>query len=246
MKNAQSFRLTSRGGRLLSFLLSSIAVTCHAGSCKPDASKNLMLSQETLPAVCLNDPGWFDVGAGFAFIRRAGGENQDGKGILVTLRAYPFGRWYASSITATKETVLAKAAASSSLEVSSATTAEKAQAHTDYVASVSEFLQNNQAVFAVKEYQEGNAFESIIRRVSVFYGRSVGGFDSKAVSGDVNAVGLSFDIAPQFSLIWGRAFFDGAVPTGSSAQAPSRRANIVGVQLNLYAFKTFRDLVGSN
>jgi hypothetical protein len=48
------------------------------------------------PASCLQPPGWFDIGAGFAVMPNAGAAQQTASGALVTLRAYPLGRWYAA------------------------------------------------------------------------------------------------------------------------------------------------------
>src|SRR5262249_45537575 len=51
---------------------------------------------------------------------------------------------------------------------------------------------------------ERNGYSNILNRVSFFYGRSVGGFDDKVVQGDINAFGIAIDVAPQFSILWGR------------------------------------------
>jgi hypothetical protein len=83
----------------------------------------------------------------------------------------------------------------------------------------------------------------LLKRASVFYGRSVGGFDSKLIDGDINAFGLAYDIAPMFSLIWGRAWYN---VMGQPGLADTSKTEIIfGVQINLNAFKTMRGLTGS-
>lgn len=82
-----------------------------------------------------------------------------------------------------------------------------------------------------------------LSRISLFYGRSVGGFDTNLVQGDVNAFGVAFDIAPQFSVVWGRAYYNQAAQIGTAATSIS---NIIfGVQINLNAFKAMRGITGS-
>jgi hypothetical protein len=91
---------------------------------------------------------------------------------------------------------------------------------------------------------ERNGYTALHNRVSFFIGRSVGGFDDKVVQGDINVFGVAFDIAPQFSITWGKAYFKQAAETAGGPN-PSKSSNVVGVQLNLNAFKIFRNLTGS-
>jgi hypothetical protein len=90
---------------------------------------------------------------------------------------------------------------------------------------------------------ERNGYTNLLNRVSFFYGRSVGGFDDKVVQGDINVFGIAIDIAPQFSLTWGKAFYKQV--SQNNEPNPSRSSNVFGVQLNLNAFKIFRNLSGS-
>lgn len=254
---------------------------------------------------CLKDPGWFDVGAGIIVVRNAGIARQNGVGNMVTVRAYPTGRWYAPlksqtaasiNIVASKlalanalddkakkskqvamaaanaggETVdntstvgdlvkiadgLVKNAADTKAAASvvkvaddAKTAADKAAidqaavdaANTDIALSMQTALNDFGSNYAVTEF---NGMTHWIKRVSFFLGRSVGGFDSKVVDGDINAFGIAFDIAPEFSVVWGRAYFNQPAQTGVANN--SRSGTVFGVQINLNAFKTMRGLTGS-
>ncbi len=82
-----------------------------------------------------------------------------------------------------------------------------------------------------------------LRRFFVFYGHSIGGYGD-AVNGEVNSVGIGYDITPEFALIAGRARYSlttpaiGAVPAGED----TKDALLLGVQVNLNAFNLFRNL----
>jgi hypothetical protein len=281
---------------------------------------------EERPSICLKDPGWFDIGAGLAVIPKAGIEEQNGVGNLVTVRAYPFGRWYAplkSQTPASTNLVASKLASANALNDKAkkskqaavkaltdaakavaqagpvadlakagnaadqaatndaATTAELVKAANDLVKaatdaratdavtkaaanakSATDLAATDQAAidtanadiaqsmqtalndfgsnFAVAEF---NGMTHLVKRVSLFMGRSVGGFDSKAVDGDINAFGIAFDIAPEFSVVWGRAYYNQPVQTGVANS--SKSGTVIGVQLNLNAFKAMRGLTGS-
>lgn len=216
------------------------------------------------PRNCLQDPGWFDIGAGMVVIKNAGISQQNGVGNMVTLRAYPFGRWYAplKPQPLTDETAakfhLAKEAsekAKNSREAKAIAPApDKAAAEqtadTDQIAAdkANEDLAKNMQT-ALNAFGNNYALEELDgwkhwgSRVSFFLGRSVGGFDSKVVEGDINAFGISFDIAPEFSVVWGRAYFD--LPAQTGVANSSKAGTVFGVQINLNAFKAMRGLTGS-
>ena len=223
------------------------------------------------PRNCLQDPGWFDIGAGMVVVKNAGISQQNGVGNMVSLRAYPFGRWYAplkpqpptdASQTETAAKLQLAKAASDKARISrenakaqaNASALDKAAAEktadTDEVAAdkANEDLARNMQT-ALNEFGDNYALEELDgwkhwgSRVSFFLGRSVGGFDSKAVEGDINAFGISFDIAPEFSVVWGRAYFDQQAQTGVANS--SRSGTVFGVQINLNAFKAMRGLTGS-
>lgn len=221
------------------------------------------------PRNCLQDPGWFDIGAGVVVIKNAGISQQNGVGNMVSLRAYPFGRWYAplkpqppTDASQTETAVkfhLAKEAsekAKNSRDKAKAiapaldkAAAEKT-ADTDQVAAdkANEDLARNMQT-ALNAFGDNYALEELDgwkhwgSRVSFFLGRSVGGFDSKVVEGDINAFGISFDIAPEFSVVWGRAYFD--LPAQTGVANSSSAGTVFGVQINLNAFKAMRGLTGS-
>lgn len=277
-------------------------------------------------SICLKDPGWFDIGAGLVVVPNAGIAQQNGVGNLVTVRAYPFGRWYAplksqtpenanlvASKLASATTLSSKAQKSKQTAANALTAAAKAvadakpasdlaaagteaeqtvanntsttvdlikaaddlvkaakdakagtavikaatdaksatdqaatdqsatdTANTDIAQSMQTALNDFGSNFAVAEF---NGMTHLAKRVSFFLGRSVGGFDSKAVDGDINAFGIAFDISPEFSVVWGRAFFNQPSQTGVANSSKSGTA--FGVQINLNAFKTMRGLTGS-
>ena len=215
------------------------------------------------PINTLKNPGWFDVGAGIVVVKNAGSSQQNGVGNMVSLRAYPLGRWYAPSITIDADklaTASSKTADAAKLQLAAnklaAPQAENTgqQTSADRIASASaaqttattaaadaaQSMQAAQAAqgdnFALCNYQQ-------YQRISFFLGRSVGGFDSKAVDGDINAFGVAFDIAPEFAVVWGRAYYN--LPTQTGVTNNSKSGSVFGVQINLNAFKTMRGLTGS-
>lgn len=64
----------------------------------------------------------------------------------------------------------------------------------------------------------------------------MGNFDAPVINGAVNAIGIEFDVAPEFAVMFGAAFFQ---PAGTSE---TRRYGIFGVQMNFSAFEAFRNL----
>jgi hypothetical protein len=300
---------------------------------------------EERPRNCLQDPGWLDIGAGIVVVKNAGISQQNGVGNLVTLRAYPFGRWYAplrspspasndlvkskiesaitKNTTATDEqkdadkdareaVVLLKEAAglaktdtAKAPEAAKSLTKAAADAETAAVTQSSDAealataanalvkaavdarapdltitaatkaankandakrkadraaaLQKASDIFnadaargmqtVLNEFGNNYALEELDgihnfgRRVSVFLGRSVGGFDANVVNGDINAFGIAIDIAPEFSIVWGHAYFN--LPAQTGVANSSKSGTIFGVQINLNAFKAMRGLTGS-
>jgi hypothetical protein len=298
---------------------------------------------EERPRNCLQDPGWLDIGAGIVVVKNAGISQQNGVGNLVTLRAYPFGRWYAplrspspasndlviaklesaKSINSSAEAIkqradaaasqaadkLAEAARQAAVDAKSiasdklAKAAEAAEAASIGQTSTMEELATaarallaaavdarapdptktaattaantanaaktlaNQASEAqrkaeivnadvargmqtvLNEFGNNYALEELDgihnfgRRVSVFLGRSVGGFDANVVNGDINAFGIAIDIAPEFSIVWGHAYFN--LPAQTGVANSSKSGTVFGVQINLNAFKAMRGLTGS-
>lgn len=67
-------------------------------------------------------------------------------------------------------------------------------------------------------------------RIAVFYGRSATDFGG-SIDSDADLVGLSYDIAPQFSVMAGWGFFDGDDDLSSRY--------FIGTSLNLNAFREF-------
>jgi hypothetical protein len=85
-----------------------------------------------------------------------------------------------------------------------------------------------------------------LRRFSVFYGTSLSDFTGGGIQSTVQAVGVAFDIAPQFSIMYGVAFYEVEVDDGSGTGTlidDTDHEQIIAVSLNLNAFKSlFGDL----
>lgn len=249
---------------LISATQLAIADAINCGT-PPSTTRIKLAGLEVRPAECLQDPGWFDVGAGFAVIQKANSLGESASGNLVTLRAYPFGRWYAplksvsqastDKISANLAVLRAKTDQAEQkkkfkeenpINISAQQEADKTQQEADKAAndvamSMQAALNDFGSMYAVQGESEGSSY--LLRRISFFYGRSIGGFDTKVVQGDINAFGVAYDIAPQFSVIWGRAYYNQAAQNGITKTSASN--NFFGIQLNLNAFKTMRNITGS-
>jgi len=244
------------------FIISTTAVVYAEEINCSDPNTDGRFSIEKRKAICLQDPGWFDVGAGMAVIQNANNQGQNSVGNLVTLRAYPLGRWYAplKSVSIGKSEILsAKAAilkakadlleqkkqalkldknnASVQNEVNNAQQ-EVDNAANDFAFGMQSALSDFGDMYAVKEIEY-----QFLQRFSFFFGRSIGGFDTSIVQGDINAFGMALDLAPQFSVVWGRAYYNLLPQAGDTNTSMSN--NFFGIQLNLNAFKTMRNLTGS-
>jgi hypothetical protein len=198
-------------------------------------------------------PGFFDVGAGFAQIDTAGKTDATASGILVTVKAYPLGRWYArkkqasikdtleKQLTMLKEQMKALNNASEKSAEKPKTTTEKVSsdvvktnAEYAYLEAVRDSLEVSKEFYPLQK-------EEWFHRISVFYGRSPGNFNEASIKGPVNAIGISYDIAPEFSLFFGKAYYDELLPGGTTE---SRQHNIFGVQMNFNAFEFFNKSAG--
>lgn len=226
----------------------ALATTSHPAIAQ-DCTTSIGKWAEQRPSSCLQDPGWFDIGAGIVLIKNAGTSQQNGVGNMVSLRAYPFGRWYAplksqtpaSTSVVEAKLIIAKTAAGQAKASGTATdqaVADKANA--DVAQSMQAALNDFGNNYALEEL---NGMQNFSRRISFFLGRSIGGFDSKAVDGDINAFGIAIDISPEFSVVWGRAYFNQMAQTG--VVNSSKSGAVIGVQINLKAFKVMRGLTGS-
>ncbi len=230
-------------------ILVSWQLTAQAGSCDapPDSNNKGGVYIEERAAVCLQDPGWLDVGVGVAVVEHAGSQKQNGIGNMVTLRAYPFGRWYAPLKTSSPEkiTLIAAKAALANTKQTEASGAPldntKQQDASNTAHDLALEMQN-----ALNEFgnsyalYENDGWANFYKRFSVFYGRSVGGFDVTVVQGDISAFGISFDVAPQFALSLGQAYFN-QIPLPGQASA-NTSGLMFSMQINLNAFKMMRSL----
>ncbi len=74
----------------------------------------------------------------------------------------------------------------------------------------------------------------------------MGGYDCNAVQGDSNAIGLAFDVAAQFSLVWGRAYFDQVLQNGGPNPSASARATLDSFQAVLASAVFFNSRANSS
>lgn len=84
---------------------------------------------------------------------------------------------------------------------------------------------------------------SCLSRFAFNYNRSISGFDG--ISGAVDAVGLSFDITPEFAIYASRAFYKEKETVAGSGE-DTRAKWMFGIEMNLNAFSAFRSLAGGN
>jgi hypothetical protein len=76
--------------------------------------------------------------------------------------------------------------------------------------------------------------ESLLSRLSVFYGASAGEFSGGGLDSTLHAVGVGFDITPGIALLGGWSFYDVTEQDGTS---DTDDGLIFGVSLNMSAFK---------
>lgn len=212
-------------------------------------------------------PGYLDVGAGYTVIPYGAPKSQDIGGFTATIKAYPGGRWYApvkpkteeqkaEAINKAAEAIVAKAKANAiqkEADVAKATNEADAtqketdagEAKNDATAKSNEYLLALKAIadtsIGAELYQIKES--SFAKRVFIFYGRSIGGYGS-AVNGEVDAIGLGYDVTPEFALIAGQARYSVDIPAvgTTAASTDTHDGLMMGVQLNLNAFQLFRAL----
>jgi hypothetical protein len=174
------------------------------------------------------NPGFFDVGGGFAQLNSATSTGQAASGFLVTIKAYPCGRWYAP-----KKKVSSTDVSAAAQKAKEAAQANQAQANQAFNKTLTDFVAGQTELFPLQGADWRN-------RVSVYYGRSPGNFDSN-IRGSVNSIGIAFDIAPEFALIVGKGFYQ----TNSGNNGIDTRQKIIfGIEMNFNAFSVFRNLGG--
>lgn len=204
-------------------------------------------------------PGFLDVGAGYTVIPHATSTGKDASGFMVSVKAYPGGRWFAPL----KEAV-AKQQALDKVELAEKAKADLEEKKTELLdATKKGVVPTSEALTGLTDAQTKvdqtkadvlDSFQALAdgsvtkplyqfkgagwgKRIFVFYGRSMGGYD-EAVDGAVDSLGLGYDITPEFGLVAGHARY-GVDVAGAK---DTRDALMFGVQLNLSAFKAFRDI----
>lgn len=141
------------------------------------------------------DPGWFDVGLGFGTIANSEPDREEVLGLMIHLKAYPFGKWWAS---VPKE-------------------------------------EGSDELVTITDYSVLQLF----RRISCVVGVSTGDLRGGDVEGAVFFAGISYDIAPQFSIVAGAAFyeFEETITTGNTTRT-DKEVDVglyVGVSINVDA-----------
>lgn len=165
-------------------------------------------------------PGYFDVGLGYASIDNVSG-GLAASGMLATIKVYPCGKWYAVRKGSTPKEAAEKV-------VQAAANPSDAEKKAEAEAELRGLFEERDIYPLVGEEWK--------HRFSIFYGRSLGNFDPTSIDGEVNAIGIGFDIAPEFAVVAGRAMFRSKGAAGDSGRW------LIGVQMNFSAFSAFRDL----
>lgn len=172
----------------------------------------------------------------FAYIPSANAAGSAASGIMATVKAYPCGRWYATKKKATESEVVDSItkASEKKMAATQASGGQATQANANAETSKSEAAQS------LNGYLEQGELYPLIgetwhNRISFFYGRSMGNFDTPIINGAVNAIGIEFDVAPEFAVMFGAAFFQ---PAGTSE---TRRYGIFGVQMNFNCIRGIQE-----
>lgn len=191
------------------------------------------------PSFELANPGYFDVGGGFAYIDQANYLGQSATGWMVSIKAYPKGRWYAPRRKVDPLQVAQKLNSAATAQAQPATASDgtptvAAKTMADATQALSDYLENQKELFQVVAPESATG-----SRWSVFYGRSLGNFDNTTIKGNVDALGVAFDIAPECALVFGVAFYQADLANGSFE---TKHKPIIGIQMNLNAFSALRGL----
>ncbi len=236
------------------FVLASCATSC--------ASLSQPLGAERVPLSELEYPGYLDMGVGFAVaFNTRNGDNNDASGTLVSVKAYPAGRWYAkrksegarqlslASAKMVEEAVEKKNPPPADDSATRIVTGAPPQPvddgpskTADVADYIDELIKSRDDVLADGAYYIVEDRDSWKHRVSFFYGVSVGNFSGGGLDSAANVVGIGYDFAPQLAFLLGWAFYDveenGVTDTDSGL--------LFGVSLNLNAFRSLTSAVGGS
>ncbi|GAB5606547.1 hypothetical protein [Sideroxyarcus sp. TK5] len=205
--------------RIISALmLYMVTQSAHAAGCGELEWKAKDLS--TGQTFQTEKPGYFDVGLGYASIDNVAG-GLAASGILATIKVYPCGKWYAVRKGSTPKEAAEKVV--------------RAAANPSDTAAMAAAEIELRGLFEDRDIYP-LVGEEWKHRFSIFYGRSLGNFDPTSIEGEVNAIGIGFDIAPEFAVVGGRAMFRTKGAAGDTGRW------MIGVQMNFSAFSAFRDL----
>ena len=173
-------------------------------------------------SIPVEDPGYFDICAGYGTI--VDGHGGDVGGYMFSVKAYPFGRWYSNAISVSE---------TAKKEITEALNEKRNGYSDDYAVNSAQEAVNtweNSSTWAAEAVVLEDA--GIEKRFSVFYGHSLSDFDGDGSSGSYKCIGIGFDIAPEFALQLGF----GALDPAGGGDLDYR--GFVGLALNMNAFRS--------
>jgi len=193
-------------------------------------------SKTAIPISDVEAPGFLDVGVGFGVaFDTHDGDNNDARGTLLSVKGYPWGRWYSKKEIAGDTQFAEQVVASTDHARANGLADDQVQAVVDGL------LQDRDRFLADDSYYPIAERNQWYNRLSVFYGKSIGDFNGGNLESSVDVVGLGFDVAPQMALQLGWAFYD--VDEGGGLDTDAGLT--FSVSLNLNTFKSvFGELGG--
>ncbi len=195
---------------------------------------------ETKKKSALEDPSFWDIGAGFAQLQNTDSkDDNDARGLMISFKAYPWGRWYS---TEKPKVLLSVDKENKNVDALKILVANKKAAGTEMPdkGESSIWLQldkDTRMISTGTPYiycpESGKCRDNWYHRISVFYGLSSKNFIGGDVDSNVHAIGLGYDITPELALITGLGFFD--LKKNDNSRSDSDAAFLFGVSLNLRA-----------
>ncbi|PCJ52069.1 MAG: hypothetical protein COA70_12900 [Planctomycetota bacterium] len=175
-----------------------VTSSCTSSYLNPDwaKGKTALASDGT---TLLKPAGWFDMGLGAGYAL-SNGSNNDPDGLVISIKAYPYGRWYSTrksplpSLDKALENVAAINPDAAAAAAAQTTLQEAVSQASNWSDSSGEYL-----VVKGREKWE--------HRLAIFFGTSIGEFSNQGIKGDLLTLGVSYDVAPQFALQVGIGVF---------------------------------------
>lgn len=218
-------------------------------------------------------PGFFDVGAGFAQLQNTdSAANNDARGLMISFKGYPFGRWYSTeksksimvvetrqqaesneALLSTAKDTLPDVATPPAAGAADDVAAPDAEGTDDdsnngpnFIALAGEFetLRNSRKGVYCEGPGKTKCRDQMYHRFSVYYGISSSNFVGGDVDSTVHSIGIGFDVSPELSLLLGAGFFD--LKSSEEDRSDSDIALMFGVSLNLNAFGSLWSAASGN